>query len=192
MKIKAIIFGAATLVVGLPLAMIVAAIATISVLDQTNGSLDSSGQSREYLLHVPGSYDPTRPTPLVISLHGGATWPAQQMNLSRWNQLSDEDGFIVVYPSGTPQLLDVVRIWHTFELDAELDRDVRYIADLIDTLEAAYHIDSARIYAMAFPTAVAWHSSCRAHCQTESRPWAWWRPRNRSLRIGVVRLGRCR
>lgn len=35
------------------------------------------------------------------------------MNLSRWNRLADEHGFIVVYPSGTPQLLNVARIWHT-------------------------------------------------------------------------------
>jgi polyhydroxybutyrate depolymerase len=68
------------------------------------------------------------------------------MNLSHWNRLSDEEGFIVVYPSGTPQLLDVVRIWHTFELGTGLDRDVRYIAELIDALEAAYNIDSARVY----------------------------------------------
>src|SRR5688572_31412174 len=61
----------------------------------------SSGIHREYLLHVPESYDRARPTPLVISMHGAMNWPAFQKNLSRWNETADANGFIVVYPSGT-------------------------------------------------------------------------------------------
>ena len=38
--------------------------------DRTNGSLVSSGVKRKYLLYVPKSYDPARPAPLVISIHG--------------------------------------------------------------------------------------------------------------------------
>ena len=41
------------------------------------------------------------PTPLVITIHGFAQWPANQRDVSRWNPLADEYGFIVVYPSGT-------------------------------------------------------------------------------------------
>ncbi len=147
MKIRKFIVGAFALVVGLPLALVLSAIAWISFLDRTTGTIVSSGETREYLLHVPDSYDPAEPTALVISLHGGAAWPAQQKNLSRWNRLADEHGFLVVYPSGTPQLFDIVRIWHTFQLDAAVERDVRFIAELIDTLQTAYNIDPARIYA---------------------------------------------
>ncbi|MHC4234796.1 MAG: extracellular catalytic domain type 1 short-chain-length polyhydroxyalkanoate depolymerase [Planctomycetota bacterium] len=147
MTIRKIILGAVAVVVGLPLAVILVVTVTISVLDRTNGSIVSSGETREYLLHVPDSYDPAKPTPLVVSMHAGATWPAQQKNLSRWNRLADEMGFIVVYPSGTPQLFDVVRTWHTFKVDAGVERDVRFISELIDTLQSAYNIDPARIYA---------------------------------------------
>ena len=107
MKIRKIILGAAVVVVGLPLAVILIAIVSISALDRTSDSIVSSGETREYLLHVPDSYDRARPTPLVISLHAGATWPAHQMNLSRWNRLADEHGFIVVYPSGSPPGYDI-------------------------------------------------------------------------------------
>lgn len=147
MKIRKVIFGTIVVVVGLPLAVFLITFVTISVLDRTNGTIVSSGQTREYLLHVPESYDPAQPTPLVISMHAGATWPAHQKNLSRWNRLADESGFIVVYPSGTPVLFDVVRIWHSFGLGAGLERDVRFISELIDTLQSAYNIDPARIYA---------------------------------------------
>src|SRR5206468_832985 len=91
---------------------------------------------------VPQSYDRAKPTPLVISMHGAAGWPAQQKNLSGWNRLAESQGFIVVYPSGS----DVPKIWHV-DRGAGLVRDVAFISALIDTLEAAYNIDPTRIYA---------------------------------------------
>lgn len=147
MRIRRIILGAVVVAIGLPLGVMLIAIGSISVLDRTNGRIVSSNVAREYLLHVPVRYDPATPTPLVISLHAGATWPAQQKNLSRWNRIADEDGFIVVYPSGTPQVFNVARIWHTFDLGPGLERDVRFISELIDALRSAYNIDPARIYA---------------------------------------------
>jgi polyhydroxybutyrate depolymerase len=147
MKIRRIVLGAAVVVFGLPLVVILVAMLWISLLDRTNGRIVSSGQTREYLLHVPDRYDPAVPTALVISIHAGATWPAQQMNLSRWNRLADANGFIVVYPSGTPQLFNLARIWHTFHAGVGLERDVRFISELIDTLRTSYNIDSARIFA---------------------------------------------
>lgn len=147
MTIRKIILGAVVIVVGLPLVVMLIAIVWISALDRTTGTIVSSGETREYLLHVPDSYDSATPTPLVVSMHAGATWPAHQKNLTRWNRLADENGFIVVYPSGTPQAFNVARIWHTFDSGAGLERDVRFIAELIDTLRSAYNIDSTRIYA---------------------------------------------
>jgi polyhydroxybutyrate depolymerase len=116
------------------------------IANKTNGSLVSSGEKRSYLLYVPASYDPQNPTPLVISIHGYAEWPAHQAQISRWNDLADEDGFIVVYPSGT----GFPKHWRTMGLDANpvgVERDVQFISDLIDELEKNYNIDPARIYA---------------------------------------------
>jgi len=142
MKIRKLLIGTVLVIVGLPVVLLLIAAATMAVLDRTNGSIVSSGQKREYLLHVPPGYDRARPMPLIISMHGAAGWPAQQMNTSRWNQLADEQQFIVVYPSGN----DVPKIWHIAG-GAALTRDVRFISDLIDKLEAAYNIDPTRIYA---------------------------------------------
>ena len=109
-----------------------------------NGSIVSSGRVREYLLHVPKSYDAGRPTSLVISLHGAGGWPAQQRDISRWNELADERGFIVVYPSGVGGRAS--RVWRMTNL-ASLAEDVRFVADLIDELHFNFNIDPARIYA---------------------------------------------
>lgn len=111
--------------------------------NRTNGSVVSDGEERAFLLHVPKGYDGTRPVPLVISLHGGGAWPALQMDLSGWNRVADEYGFLVVYPAGRGK----PKRWETFEPGADLERDVGYIAAVIDTLRAAFAIDATRIYA---------------------------------------------
>ena len=137
------VMRAVGVLLGLPLALVLVEAVSYELRNRSNGILVSSAQEREYLLHVPKSYDPTKPTPLVISMHGGAGWPAMQKETSRWNTLADSQGFIVVYPSGISGRGP--RAWHVGP--PGLARDVRFISDLIDTLKAAYNIDGARVYA---------------------------------------------
>ena len=147
MKTRRIVIGAAVVIIGLPVVLGLIAAASIYVLDRTNGTIVSSGQKREYLLYVPRSYDRAKPTPLVISMHGGAMWPAAQMGISQWNRVADEHGFIVVYPSGT----GVPKAWSMggWRTPSRMT-EVSFISELIDTLEAAYNIDPTRIYADGF------------------------------------------
>jgi polyhydroxybutyrate depolymerase len=128
------------------LPVVLAGIEAVSffVSNRSNGSFVSSAEKRDYLLYVPKSYDRTKPTPLVISIHGAAMWGAAQKETSQWNKVADRDGFIVVYPSGVRG--DGPRIWRE-ESGTGLGKDARFISELIDTLEAAYNIDPTRIYA---------------------------------------------
>jgi polyhydroxybutyrate depolymerase len=126
------------------LVLIVAIAYTVS--NRTNGTLVSSGEKRSYLLYVPASYNPSTPTPLVISIHGFAQWPAHQMYTTRWDELADQYGFIVVHPSGT----GLPKRWRTSpQAGSRIDPlvDVIFISDLIDKLESEYNIDPQRIYA---------------------------------------------
>lgn len=112
----------------------------------TNGKIVSSGETRRYLLYVPNSYDPNTATPLVFNIHGYAQWPANQSNISNWNDLADEEGFIVVYPMGTGLPLQ----WATstaVDDSPEAMKEVVFISDLISQLSALYNIDPQRIYA---------------------------------------------
>lgn len=147
----------ALVTISLPVVLVLSAVAFFYALmssyapNRINGTIVSSGQKREYLLHVPSSYDSAKPTPLIISLHGAATWPGTQREASQWDRAADEQGFIVVYPSGTT--LDgsgtgvlPFRVWLA-EPGPTVTADSRFISDLIDSLSAAYNIDPARIYA---------------------------------------------
>jgi polyhydroxybutyrate depolymerase len=117
--------------------------------DRTNGSLVSSGVKRKYLLYVPKSYDPTTPAALVISIHGFADWPAHQMQQSSWNEMAEQYGFIVVYPSG----LGLPKRWRIGGIPnrpSDPRPEVAFISDLIDKLVGQYNIDPSRIYANGF------------------------------------------
>ena len=144
MKTRKVVIGAVLTLISVPVMLVLIDALTFRISNRSNGSFVSSGQRREYLLYVPQSYDRTKPTPLVISLHGAGGWPSQQMKLSGWNRLADAHGFIVVYPSAFEGVGP--RIWHV-ERGVGLMRDVKFIAALIDTVEAAYNIDKSMIYA---------------------------------------------
>jgi len=156
-KRKKIIIGVLLIVIGLPVAFVVTAFTWFSMMGETNGTIVSSGETRKYLLYVPKTYDRSKPTPLVISLHPAASRPAAEMEISRWNVLADEHGFIVVYPAGT----EVPRVWPMGR--RSLGLDIRFISDLIDKLEAEYSINPNRIYAdgMSNGGGMAFALSCR-------------------------------
>jgi polyhydroxybutyrate depolymerase len=118
---------------------VVAAIEAVRyfAVNRSSGTIVSSGEPREYTLHVPPGYDANRPTPLVISIHGAALWPAGQQALSHWDRVADREGFIVVYPSG-----HIGQGPRAFGAE-----DVTFIADLIDSVQRTHNIDRTRIYA---------------------------------------------
>jgi polyhydroxybutyrate depolymerase len=138
------VIGAVLVLIGLPVVLALAEAVSFYATNRSNGTIVSSGLEREYLLYVPASYDRTRPTPLVITMHGGAMWPAAQLELDRWNRVAEAHGFIVAYPSGLSGRGP--RAWRAGGGRGQV-RDVRFILELIDTLGAGYNIDPARIYA---------------------------------------------
>lgn len=144
MRSRRRVIATVLILIGLPMMLAVVEAVSFYAHNWSNGSIVSSGRTRTYLLHVPRSYDRTRPTPLVISMHAAALWPAVQRDISQWNTVADEHGFIVVYPSGVGRAGP--RIWRV-NRGPGLMADVRFIADLIDTLQATYNIDATRIYA---------------------------------------------
>lgn len=175
------VLGAVLILIGLPVVLALKEAVSFNIRNRNNGSIVSSGEKREYLLYVPRSYDRSRPTPLVISMHGAGGWPAQQMELSEWNRLADSQGFIVVYPSGVDAAGP--RIWHVGR-EPGLRRDVRFISELIDKLEVAYNIDPERIYANGFSNGggMAFVLSCTLSDRiaavgmvgaAQTLPWSW-------------------
>lgn len=113
---------------------------------RSDGLVVTRGRKRGYLLHVPKGYQPGKPTPLVICLHGFSEWPAHVMNISGWNEVADEYGFLVVYPRGRGFPLRWFCNGRPGD-DRKGAEDVQFIADLLDQLHQRHNIDPSRVYA---------------------------------------------
>src|SRR5690349_20968850 len=72
--------------------------------DASCGSFDTGaiGGMRPVEVHVPPSYDPCTPMPLVIMLHGYTATGALEESYLQLTALADARGFLYVHPDGTP------------------------------------------------------------------------------------------
>jgi polyhydroxybutyrate depolymerase len=102
--------------------------------------IESGGQTRQYRVHIPPSYQSGTPMSLVLNLHGLNETAAQQEALSGMSAKADSAGFIVVYPEGIDQT------WHIGPGPAAAT-DMQFIRDLVAELQSRLSIDPARIYA---------------------------------------------
>ena len=114
-------------------------------------SFDFQGRQRTYLVHVPPDFDPSRPLPLVLILHGGivnAYFTAYNTGMSA---TADREGFIAVYPNGTGRFEDRVLTWNVgfgfgYALRNNVD-DVGFLRELTARMVGEYGADPLRVYA---------------------------------------------
>ncbi len=133
-------------------------------------SIQHASGYRTYLLHVPPSYVPGTPMPLIIAMHGGFGWGAQLQNQSKLSVKSNIAGFIVVYPEGVKGQFGI-RTWNAggccgYAMTNNID-DVGFIMALLDTLIANYSIDTTRVYATGISNGA--FMSYRLACEKSDR-----------------------
>lgn len=111
------------------------------------------GRARTYRLYVPSSL-PGDAVPLLVALHGGGGNGAQFAATSNFDGLAEANGFLVVYPDGSPTRLGPRNlVWNAGRCCAvaAADRDdvddVGFVVALVTELRARYRIDADRVYA---------------------------------------------
>lgn len=103
-------------------------------------TIDYQGKPVKYVVYVPSTYDPSKPTPTILFLHGsGETgtdgWKqvavgigsAIMMNAERWN-------YLVLFPQKPPVQ---ERGWIAFE---------PLIMDMLAKTKKEYNVDASRLY----------------------------------------------
>lgn len=109
-------------------------------------SIPSDGQTREYILYLPESYDGKTEVPLIMVFHGGGGNSQQAMEYHQWNPLADRHGFIVCYPNAIDKHWNDGRDSTVFrEQDSKVD-DVAFVKKLLDNLYSEYRIDTNRVF----------------------------------------------
>ena len=96
-----------------------------------------NGTTREYIIYVPENYTGTSSLPLLLSFHGLTSNMEFNFNYTNFDQLAEDENFIVVHPNG---------ISNTWTVSANDDTDINFIVALLNQLEEDYNIESNRIY----------------------------------------------
>ncbi len=107
--------------------------------------------ARPYDTSIPKSYDPAKPTPLVILLHGYSAGAFIQDSLFGGTALSEAKGFLYAMPSGTTNS-QKKQFWNATDACCDNENsgvdDVAYLNAVIDDMRAQYNVDDKRIFLM--------------------------------------------
>lgn len=120
----------------------------------------ADGLEDEWYEYVPESYDPSRPVPLVIGLHGGLMTGWGHAIYTSWTLVADREGFICLFPNAHEKRMWTVEgVFETFRQEDAPDlpivlppenmddnHDIKMIQALIARMEEKYNIDKGRIF----------------------------------------------
>ena len=130
------------------------------VVDKTTGFTfheeEIGGEPRRWITYVPSSYDGSKAVPVVMSIHGYTASAASMVEESRWHEIAEKEGFIVIYPQGhvrdiammgnVPCAMWMGGMFSMLLPDMDPLTDVNVLNTILDKTEAAYNVDKSRIY----------------------------------------------
>jgi polyhydroxybutyrate depolymerase len=104
---------------------------------------------RPFKLHVPESYDPAQPAPLVIGLHGYTSNSTEMESYFNLTAESDQRGFLYAMPDGTRDRRGN-QFWNATNACCDMDGngvdDSAYLSQLIETVKQSYAVDGDRVF----------------------------------------------
>ncbi|SEQ06542.1 polyhydroxybutyrate depolymerase [Solimonas aquatica] len=114
----------------------------------TERTLRIGGLDRTYLLYRPTSLPAGKPVPLVVALHGGVGTGKIMEDMTHFDNVADEHGFMVAYPDG------IARAWNAGSCCAKPMQDnvddVGFVRAVINDAKAIAPIDARRVYGTGF------------------------------------------
>jgi phospholipase/carboxylesterase len=99
------------------------------------------GGKRDGLLYVPGSYDPERPAPLAVMLHGAGGHADHA--LRPWLTLADEAGLLLLAPDSRAATWDII-------VEDDYGPDVAFLDRALEFVFARYAVDPERLVVEGF------------------------------------------
>lgn len=115
-----------------------------------------NGEIRRWMTYVPSTYTGDTETPLVLVCHGYTASMYAIAEESRWYDVAEENGFIVVFAQGLvrpaslmgniPTAMWLGGAFSVLAGDADPAVDENFLNSLLDRMEADFNIDTGRVY----------------------------------------------
>ena len=112
-------------------------------------TLNYDGQTREYQIYVPSTYDGSTSFPLIFNFHGGSGDIASQIYLSDMSSLAETENFLAVYPQALADPNDGNSTNWIHKDPTNVD-DVFFVDALINEISSNYNVDLNRVYACGY------------------------------------------
>ena len=101
------------------------------------------------VVDIPSTYDPTRPYPLILNLHGYTLTGQEQENYFQLTALAESEEFLYAYPQGLSDLIGNP-FWNGTDACCDLFGngvdDSSYLIDLVDEIRSRLNVDPWRVH----------------------------------------------
>jgi polyhydroxybutyrate depolymerase len=117
---------------------------------------------RSYVLHVPPTYDGSRPVPLVVDFHGVGESGESERSSSPYPLTLDAEGVVMAFPDGLRGPAGTA--WNVGPCCVADVDDVAFARALVSQVRETACIDASRVYAVGVLTGggMAHYLACRA------------------------------
>lgn len=115
--------------------------ALVAARNSTRFSISSSSVQREFLIHVPSTYNALHPAGVIFSYHGNSRTAHYQETLSQFSDPTFNPDHIAVYPQG------LNNSWQGPSYAVPGVNDLQFTTDLVTYLSDNFCVDRSRIYA---------------------------------------------
>lgn len=109
-------------------------------------SIEAAGNNYTVDVFVPSGFQTGVATPVVLNWHGLGSNGVEQSLLTAYDLLAEQEGFLVVYPTGLSDPGVGQPSWELDQFDVAERDDLAFANRLIDMMIADYCGDSERIY----------------------------------------------
>lgn len=133
------------------------------VVGKNRFTTNVNGDTREYFVHVPKSYNKAQAVPVVFMLHGTGQTGEQFYNISGWKEVGEKENLITVFPSSWKQcVIDEGRQQNSLKWSSYPESgftfcpgvtprdDIKFMNQVLDELCAKFTVNQKMIYFVGF------------------------------------------
>jgi polyhydroxybutyrate depolymerase len=128
----------------------------------TTKSVVVGSTTRSYVLHVPSTYDGSKPVPLVLDFHAITGSGAAERKSSPYPEQTDPEGVIMAFPNGQAGPLGAA--WNVGPCCVANVDDVAFAKAIVTQVQSTACIDTKRVYAVGVSMGggMAYYLACHA------------------------------